>query len=388
MWLRLVLILLLSGGGRLLAEVLGGSTLSTALSARYVLHSDWQNVVDVDVLASRNAPRYWRTIDEIHSGRTARDLPLSGLHLALDPGHVGGRWAAAEGRNFRIAEDDFYVREGELVLEVAQRVQVQLVALGARVSLLREANTQVNPKAPIDYLEQAAQDVEAPESCSLATLWEYSCSLRDLAVRLSVISGELTERARVVNEQIQPDALISLHINAAPWPISRAGVSASESEPCAHSGDAKQRLVQVNHLHALIFGCMSEKELQSEEQQAQLALKLLNGSGAIERLLGAKLVEALADATKLPAANYQGRNAILLSKEQPYLFARNLLLLREVECPTVMLEPYIANSVEVYARIQTALAARAVGAALGEDDILLEYSGAVVDAVLACYGSK
>ena len=52
----------------------------------------------------------------------------------------------------------------------------------------------------------------------------------------------------------------------------------------------------------------------------------------MELLLGAKLVEALADATKLPAANYQGRNAILLSTEQPYLFARNLLLLRGVEC--------------------------------------------------------
>ena len=246
----------------------------------------------------------------------------------------------------------------------------------------------MNPKAPIDYLEQAAQDVKASESRSLATLWEYGCSLRDRAVRLSVISGELTERARVVNEQIQPDALISLHINAAPWPISRAVASASESEPCAHRGDGKQRLVEVNHLHALIFGCMSEKELQSEEQQAQLAVKLLNGSGAMELLLGAKLVEALADATKLPAANYQGRNAILLSTEQPYLFARNLLLLRGVECPTVMLEPYIANSVEVYARIQSALAARSVGAALAEDDILLEYSGAVVDAVVACYGSK
>jgi hypothetical protein len=97
---------------------------------------------------------------------------------------------------------------------------------------------------------------------------------------------------------------------------------------------------------------------------------------------------AFAEATQLPAATYQGRNAILLSAEQPYVFARNLLLLRMAECPSVLLEPYVANSVGAYGRIQMALKDRAAGRTLAEDDILLEYAHAIVAGVLAHYGGE
>ena len=130
---------------------------------------------------------------------------------------------------------------------------------------------------------------------------------------------------------------------------------------------------------------MSRGELQSARQQAQLAVKLRNGSDAAERNLGAALSQALAEGTGLPASRYGGKNAILLDAEDPYLFARNLLLLRSVECPTVLLEPYVANSMAAYPRLQAALANRAAGAALAADDILLEYADAVVAGVLACY---
>jgi len=45
---------------------------------------------------------------------------LEGMRVALDPGHIGGAFAAMEGREFRVG-DDPPVREGELVLEVARR---------------------------------------------------------------------------------------------------------------------------------------------------------------------------------------------------------------------------------------------------------------------------
>ena len=361
----------------LASAVRAGGATATALAVRYAPYADWQKVMDVDLLAGQSVIRYWRTAEEIAAARAEADLPLTGLHLALDPGHIGGKWAEAEGRQFRIAADDFYVREGELVLEVAQRVRAQLVGLGAQVTLLREANVRVNPKGPIDYLERAAQQVPAPTGASLAALIDYGLALRARAVRLSIVSGDLAERARLVNEVIQPDALISLHINAAAWPSSES-VSESESE-------SERQLVASNHVHVLIFGCMSEGELQSGRQQAQLAVKLGNDSGAAEHLLGAALAEALAAGTGLPASTYEGRNAIRLDAGNTYLFARNLLLLRSVECPTVLLEPYVANSVPVYPRIQAALANRATGAPLTEDDILVEYADAVVAGVLGCY---
>ena len=355
--------------------------LASDLATRYAPYANWQSVVDVDALAQRAESRYWRTAEEIALQRGDSDLPLAGLHIALDPGHIGGQWAAAEGRQFRIAEDDFYVREGELVLAVAELARTKLMALGAKVTLLREAALRVNPNNPVEYLELAAEQVSPPNESSLSALWEYGCAVRVRAVHLSIVKGDLMERARLVNREVQPDALISLHINAAAWPTE------NESE-ASDSGNAMLRLVDANNLHVLIFGCLSDDELLAENQLEQLAVKLTNGSGPAERLLGGALATALAEATDLPAASYRRNNAILLSSQQPYLFARNLLLLRMAECPTVLLEPYVANSVGAYGRLQSALANRATGRALAEDDILLQYADAVVAGVRACYGQE
>ena len=355
--------------------------LASDLATRYAPYANWQSVVDVDALAQRAESRYWRTAEEIALQRGDSDLPLAGLHIALDPGHIGGQWAAAEGRQFRIAEDDFYVREGELVLAVAELARTKLMALGAKVTLLREAALRVNPNNPVEYLELAAEQVSPPNESSLSALWEYGCAVRVRAVHLSIVKGDLMERARLVNREVQPDALISLHINAAAWPTE------NESE-ASDSGNAMLRLVDANNLHVLIFGCLSDDELLAENQLEQLAVKLTNGSGPAERLLGGALATALAEATDLPAASYRRNNAILLSSQQPYLFARNLLLLRMAECPTVLLEPYVANSVGAYGRLQSALANRAAGRVLAEDDILLQYAEAVVAGVRACYGQE
>ena len=341
-----------------------------AMATRYAPYADWQSVIDVDRCAAQAPGRYWQTAAELGAARPPGALPLAGLHVGLDPGHIGGQWAAAEGRHFRIAAQDFYVREGELVLEVAHRVRRALVALGAEVSLVRRASEPVNERRPVDYLPEAAAQVPRPAGGSLAQLLEYGAALRARAQRLSIVIGELKARARLVNERIRPDLLLSLHINAAPWPATG------------------QQLVESNHVHTLIFGCMSLAELQCVEQQAQLAVKLTNASGPSELRLAAALSEALAARTGLPASKYGGDNAILLASQYPYVYARNLLLLRAVECPTVLLEPYVANSPAVYARIQRALADRAAAAPLPADDILLEYADAVVAGLLACYAEQ
>ena len=128
--------------------------------------------------------------------------------------------------------------------------------------------------------------------------------------------------------------------------------------------------------------------MRSAGQQAQLVKKLLNGSGPEEQVLGAALAVALAKATELPASVYEGQNAVRLDEQNPYLLARNLLLLRMIECPVVLLEPYVANSEVVYLRLQSALANRAAGAVLAEDDILLEYADAVVAGVVNCFATE
>ena len=346
---------------------------SSALNERYAPYAKWHNHIVLDSLESAPpSETWWRSPGAIRMSRAQTDEPLSGLHVALDPGHVGGDWAAVEGRNFKIAEDDFPVREGELVLEVAQRVKAKLVELGAEVTLLREKNAPINPKAPGDYYSAASQRVDFPQNVTWASLVEYSVTIERIMNRMAVVSGELTERARRVNEDIQPDALISLHINAAPWPV-------------RGDGEPEYELVDSNHTHVLIFGCLSDRELSSPEQRKQLATKLTNASALPERELGQALGISLGEATALPPSNYSGENAVRLEGFTPYLWARNLLMLRLVECPAVLLEPYIANGKATYPRIQQALKNRQQKKPLAEDDILLEYADAVVAGLLEVY---
>ncbi len=339
------------------------------LSTRYAPYAAWASFLDPVAIAGKESSAWWRSPETIKPVCTDSVLPLAGLHLALEPGHIGGDWAGWEGRQFRIEDEDHWVREGELVLEVAQRVRSGLERLGARVSLLRNSCHPVNPKSFQHYWASAASALVVPTEVSLRSQLSHALAVRDRAVKMAIVTGELVERARLVNESIRPDALISLHINAAPWPVKMPRL-----------------LVDSDHAHVLIFGCLLPSELDLPRQRARLIEKLTNGSGPIEARLGDALGQALAAATDLPASNYSGQNAVRMEGRSAYLWARNLLLLRLVDCPAVMLEPYIANSQTSYPRIQEALRARAYHQPLPEDDLLLEYTNAVVAGVVRAYG--
>lgn len=345
-----------------------------AIKARY---APYANVTGQSLLeqSSQDASSdvWWRSPEEIRESRKQSELSLSGLHLALDPGHIGGQWAEVEGRHFQIGAEDYPVREGELVLEVARLVRSELVERGAKVTLLRDDYEPLNPKPPEAYYAVALEKVDPPTDSSWGAFADYALSLHRTMNRMAAVTGELIERARLVNEEIRPDALISLHINAAPWPKDE-------------QGEAKYELVDSNHTHVLIFGCLSEAELSVPRQKKQLLTKLQNGSGPIERDLGQALGLTLGEATALPPSDYSGKNAVRLKDATPYLWARNLMLLRYVECPVILLEPYISNSNAVYPRIQAAVKSRQLGEPLADGDILIEYANAVVKGLLEVYG--
>ena len=74
------------------------------LSTRYTPYADGAAVLDLGQITTKTVAK----------ARTAFDWSLVNLHLALDPGHIGGNWAEWESRNFRISREDHWVREGEL----------------------------------------------------------------------------------------------------------------------------------------------------------------------------------------------------------------------------------------------------------------------------------
>ena len=94
--------------------------------------------------AALPAPRYWTPPG---ARKTVPGKPLAGYTIALDPGHLGGRWARMEERWFKIG-DAQPVMEGEMVWLTAQHLTQRLKDMGANVVQVRKQGEPVTSERP------------------------------------------------------------------------------------------------------------------------------------------------------------------------------------------------------------------------------------------------
>jgi N-acetylmuramoyl-L-alanine amidase len=276
--------------------------------------------------------------------------------IAIDPGHIGGEWAKMERREFSIGQGR-PVREGELTLAVAKELLTRLQALGVRPVLIREELLPVTPRRPVDFSTDAqawVNQILGPDSNG--TSEEKSALLKDREELLFYRVDEIRARAELINQSIQPDLVICLHFNAAPWPDPQ-----------------KQQLVERDDHHMLVNGCYMGGELAYDDQRFELIWRLVNRWSEPEQRLAECMSRAFSKATGLPSFSYKGPNALKIG-DVPGVWARNLLANRSYFCPVVFLEPYVANSQSSYPRIQKWLEN-----GVGEDpSIITEYADAVM----------
>jgi N-acetylmuramoyl-L-alanine amidase len=260
--------------------------------------------------------------------------PVHEWVVAIDPGHIGGEWAKMERREFSITPG-LPVREGELTLAVAKELLPRLQTLGVRPVLIREGLQPVTPRRPVDFRDHAqawADEILGPDSN--ATSEEKSALLLDRQELLFYRVDEIQERAHLVNQSIQPDLVICLHFNAAPWPDPQ-----------------KQRLVERDDHHILVNGCYMGGELVYDDQRFEMIWRLVNRWSETEHILAEYLSHSFSQRTGLPTFSYKGPNALKIG-DVPGVWARNLLANRRYFCPVIFLEPYVANSQKTYPRIQ------------------------------------
>lgn len=284
--------------------------------------ADSYRLVFSSTTLAKPPPRQWRTAAELPPAVPGK--PLSGLRLAIDPGHIGGKWAMIEERRFQVGTQPA-VCEGDLTLDIAKRLKPRLEALGATVFLVRETTEPLTPLRPEALLEIATQQ-RVPGSTETP---------QKLADRLFYRTAEIRARAKRVNETLRPDLVLCLHFNAEAW--------GSAGNPL---------LTDRSHLHLLINGAYSDAEVRLADQRFALLHKLLQRSQTTEIELAADIAHAMAAATGLPPFNYpSGADTVRAIPGQPYLWARNLLANRLYQCPVVFLEPYVMNSRSDYARL-------------------------------------
>jgi hypothetical protein len=275
-----------------------------------------------DGAPAKTPQRFWRRVSEL--GPATADRPLKGVRIAIDPGHLGGDWAKMEARSFQIGKTR-PVREGDLTLAVAKKLQPQLEKLGAEVHLLRGSSRPVTSERPKTLRGSAIAELKGNASPErIQTQSEL------LFYRVS----EIRARAEQVNQRWKPDLVLCLHFNAEEW-----------GEP------EHPQLQPRNHLHALVNGCYGAKELEWDDIRSEMLAHVFEGTNAESLPLTEAVVGALAEETGLPPFTYFSSNAKRVGTTA-YVYARNLLANRLYRTPVVFLEPYVMNSDPVWKRVQ------------------------------------
>ncbi|HEX4641169.1 MAG TPA: hypothetical protein VH252_07265 [Chthoniobacterales bacterium] len=317
-------------------------------------------------------PRWWRPAAV--RPKAKKGGPLSGLKIALDPGHIGGAWAKMEERWFK-SGDAAPVEEGEMTLLVAKMLAEKLRALGARVSFVRDKTEPVTPYRPDDFKETArtvlrAEGIENPPE----DFQRPDDPAREQTVRwqseiLFYRNSEIRERARRVNSSLRPDVVLCLHFNAEAW------------------GDERNpTLTDKNHLHLLVNGSYLPAELEADDVRFEMLRRLLSRAFDEEIRIADVAALALAKKSSLPPYEYT-KDIVTKVGTSGYVYARNLAATRLYQCPVVYFEPYVMNSNDGFARIQAGdYEGTRIVNGIERPSIYREYVDGVVDGLVEYYG--
>src|SRR6266581_1706670 len=291
-----------------------------------------------DANSEAHTPRLWRPAKSLPSAKPNK--PLAGLRVALDPGHLGGRWAKMEERWFQVGETK-PVTEGDLTLRVSRMLASRLKKLGATVLFVRNSTQPITSKRPGDFKELARKiliknglpqprpDVLDPNDP------EKQQTIRWQSEMLFYRYSEIRRRAVLVNTKLHPDLTVCLHFNAEGW------------------GDpANPTLIDNNHLHLLMNGSYLQDELDLDDERFEMIRRLLSRAYDEELAISDTVATSMARATGLPAYQYPTMLTTTKVGSSGYVYTRNLLATRLYRCPVVYCEPYVMNSKDGFARIQ------------------------------------
>jgi hypothetical protein len=318
--------------------------------------------------------RTWRRAAELPplKGRP----PLSDVHIAIDPGHIGGGYAVMEERFLSFAPGES-IQEGNLALITAQVLVERLKALGAYVSLVRDRQDPVTTLRPSDLMDAARQIlVEAGFPKPEETYNNLTGDAKILTVqwqseKLFYRVSEIQARAKKVNETIKPDVVLCLHYNAEAW------------------GDATSpQFSPMNHMHVLVNGCYSPLELEQQDVRFEMFYRLFSRMHEEELPLAEAVANGMRSATGLPAYVYTTPNARHVGSNA-YVYARNLLANRLYQCPVIYLEPFVMNHEETYRRLLNGhYLGHTLTAGRLQTSAIEDYVRGIVNGVLAYYQKR
>ena len=284
--------------------------------------------------------RWFRTPAEIRAETHPLDKPLSGLRVAIDPGHIGGVWAQMEERSTRY-KGSAPVQEGDLNLITGRILKQELTDLGATVFVVRDSTDPVTPYRPNDMLPEA-RDILLAHSSHATNLKAlppdklnllFGARLMSLAEFLFYRCSEIKERGNRIRDNFVPDITVTLYIDATP-------------------GSGRGHLTSANANIFFVGGSYTKTEMADPEMQRRCVYKMLEGGSDIEAEVASDIASVFTQRTGLGPVKY-GDSATTRSviPGNSYVVARNLAANREYDGPVVCTEPYFMNNSVVYQRL-------------------------------------
>jgi N-acetylmuramoyl-L-alanine amidase len=276
-------------------------------------------------------------VQNLHAAQTQtnQDLPLKGLKIALDPGHMGGnQWDHITGKFVRDSQGR-QLSEGILTLQTAMLLAPELESLGAQVMITRHS---LKPVTPVDYasFDLHERGLDALRENDLASWFQNlivaNPAGQDLFDSFSQDPGfkglfnenmretyfdDLDLQARVDEiEAFQPDLTLIIHYNTSSLPPNPHGVDPAP----AGTRDS---------IMAYVPGAFGASNFASRDDRVQLAKHLLdsstwNASVAFARVL----VDTLSSNLGLPFDKFSPG---AVKTVEPGIFSRNLYLLKKYQ---------------------------------------------------------
>ncbi|UZR92561.1 N-acetylmuramoyl-L-alanine amidase family protein [Chondrinema litorale] len=285
-------------------------------------------------------------------------LPLSGIKIALDPGHIGGdmEMAILEGKYVRISKDKGKTvsefNEGNIALETAQILAKKLIALGAKVMLSRDKkgvsafNSTYDEWLQNDFetalkIELEADNIDQKQYTFLKTKADKKEIFHDFFKGL-----EIKERARKING-FHPDLCIVMHYNV--------------DEENYWQRDREQNLMtSTAQNYSMVFmpGAFLANELGKVEERIQLLRLLVTNDVVASMKLSSFVAEEFTNTLKVPAISpysemgYIKRVSVFTGT--PGVFARNLALTRMIHAPVCYGEPLCQDNDKEFQQLSNA----------------------------------
>lgn len=232
--------------------------------------------------------------------------PRHRLKVAIDPGHFGGEYARLEHRSFLVGGKR--IQEGDLTFQTAVYLKELLEAEGVEVFMTRQGLGQGSIKEPY---------IEANESFK-------PYNIRDLK-----------ERARQINA-FDPDLTVCIHYN----------LYSGEGTICAPAPQ--------NFCCAFVPGGFGKGELTRMADRGEFLRLLL--SDDIERSiqLSQCILRAFEHELKVPCQTNRSHLKHIMKWAGRGIFARNLVLTREIKGPICYGETLCMDAESEYLRLNEA----------------------------------